>query len=532
MSYTSRNNNGRFYSAVNQRSSSYRCNVYHPGDRQPLSFPKEKLESQVHCVREFWDQKQLYYFLTWSSKMQLIDEQFKHYRLFNTRNLSEVIIFNAELHDIASNAELFVVGMPTPAQSKGARFEMSGFMDAQTIEQEFGIASADLPIGSRRKHNYFTNERYHLSPAAQHITIRDFSSLHLERPQQYKKDKEVLPSAITHNVAALNQAIAAALQQIKNGSLSLIRTLRIDRKRGQIECVPLIPIKVPSVKQWMAVSFRERSHGYRGQRQQLLEITSLYTNCYDVVSKAALVSPNNVYALHWLTGDKPGSAGISAQNQEQLEAKSEELARTRDQLSESFQAQDQLRLRNQELQQQVSQQLRSYMLMLSMLQQKEKEIAELKCNMQQSVPQAYVAIQVPLPATPPNSLPIFQGITSSTPLTTPQASPSPQFGPNGSNGPNSYMSPATSPSPALMMPRLRLMDFGSGSSCSSTSSVSSDLELSCEPLTQTTQQALNSLNQKAPEFVPEKVSKLMSLPPVLEQQSLKFEDTYQKYQMQ
>merc|ERR1712087_902625 len=67
--------------------------------------------------------------------------------------------------------------------------------------------------------------------------------------------------------------------------------------------------------------------------------------------------------------------GIQAQTQEQLEAKSEELARTRDQLSESFQAQDQLRLRNQELQQQVSQQLRSYMLMLSMLQQKEKDIA-------------------------------------------------------------------------------------------------------------------------------------------------------------
>merc|ERR1719445_2524260 len=366
---------------------------------------------------------------------------------------------------------------------------MRGFMNAQRIFNDFGIIRTDLPMGSRRKHSYFESDCFQLNTTAQHIAIRDIQSLHFERPQQYKKDKEVLSSAITRNVDALNQAIANALDQIKSGSLKFIRTLRIDRKRGQIECVPLIPIKVPSVKQWMAVSFRERSHGYRGQRQQLLEITSLYTNCYDVVSKAALVSPNNVYALHWLTGDKPGSAGIQAQTQEQLEAKSEELARTRDQLSESFQAQDQLRLRNQELQQQVSQQLRSYMLMLSMLQQKEKEIAELKCNMQQSVPQAYVAIQVPLPATPPNSLPIFQGITSSTPLTTPQGSPSPQFGPNGSNGPNSYMSPATSPSPALMMPRLRLMDFGSGGSCSS-SSASSDLELSCEP-----QLPLQSLNQ-------------------------------------
>jgi len=519
MSYASRSNS-RFCSAPNR--SHYRCNVYHPGDRQPLSFPKEILESEVHCVREFWDQKQLYYFLTWSSKMQLIDEEFKHYRLFNTRAASEVIIFNAELHDIASNAELFVVGVPTPAQSKGARFVMSRFMDAQRIAHEFGIARADLPNGSRRKHNYFHSERYHLSPAAQHITIRDFSSLHLERPQQYKKDKEVLPSAITHNVDALNQAIAAAVQQIKNGSLSLIRTLRIDRKRGQIECVPLIPIKVPSVKQWMAVSFRERTHGYRSQRQQLLEITSLYTNCYDVVSKAALVSPDNVYALHWLTGDKPGAAAAREQELEQKEAQAKaeadaRVARVRDQLAESFQRQDQLS-------QLLGQQVRSYNLMLSqqlqMVQQKEKEIAELKAQLYaqqpaQSVPQAYVAIQVPLPATPPNSLPMLPGLTGFTPVATPQASPSPQFGPNGSNGPNSYMSPAASPSPAIMT-RPALLNFNSGGSCSSSTSVSSV----CAELDQFV------LNQKAEEYVPE-IPSLMSLQTVHEQQSLRFEDTCQ-----
>ena len=119
--------NGHFDTAPRH----YRCDAYHPGDRQPLSFPKEVLESEVHRVREFWDQKQLYYFLTWSvcqslsavshvcetivfptqSKMQLIDDEFKHYRLFASC-ASEVIIFNAELHDIASNAELFVVALP------------------------------------------------------------------------------------------------------------------------------------------------------------------------------------------------------------------------------------------------------------------------------------------------------------------------------------------------------------------------------------------------------------------------------------
>jgi len=304
------NNSSRYNSRPAPHSyitDSYLVDAYRPGDRQPLSFPKEVLEREVHRVREFWDQKQLYYYLTWSSKMQLIDAEFKHFR--GVQPVTELIIFSAELHEIASNAELFVVGVPTAhgdvATAKGARFTMCGFMDAAQIARQFGIARRDLPVGSRRRHGFFADElaRCELSGGAQHVAVRDIASLHLERPQQYKKEKEVLPSVLTQSVEALNAAIAAAVEHVKRGSLALIPTLRIDRKRRQIECVPLIPIKVASLKQWMAVAYRARWRGHR----QLLEVTSLYTNCYDVVSKAALVSADNVYALHWLTGEqRPG----------------------------------------------------------------------------------------------------------------------------------------------------------------------------------------------------------------------------------
>merc|ERR1719162_2814939 len=137
-------------------------------------------------------------------------------------------------------------------------------------------------------------------------------------------------------------AIASALEQIKNGSLSFIRIMRIDSRRGKIECVPLIPIKVATVKQWMAVSFRDRSQSqsrynrYNAQSQpQRLEICSLYTNCYWVVSKAALVNPDNVYALHWLTGERPGVVSVCAKELREQKQQKQQNQQLQRQLSES-----------------------------------------------------------------------------------------------------------------------------------------------------------------------------------------------------
>lgn len=501
MTYSSRNN-GRFNNALS--NPNYRCNAYQPGNRQPLSFPQELLESEVNCVREFFEQKQLYYYLCWSSKMQLIDGEFKQYRLSNAAaRIPEVIIFNAELHDIETNAELFVVAIPAPAQSQ-AQFVMTKFMDAQRIAREFGIARTDLPMGSRRKHSFFSADRFQLDSAAQHIAIRDIGEIRLEKSQQYKKEKDVLPSALTHN--ALNTAIASALEQIKNGSLSFIRIMRIDRKHRQMECVPLIPIKVATVKQWMAVSFRDitrsnsRHNRYNAQSQpQRLEICSLYTNCYWVVSKAALVNPDNVYALHWLTGERPGVVSVCAKEQREQKQQKEQNQQLQRQLSESYQTEQKQREMINTLQTKLSGQLRSYNLMVSLM---SDQVRSLQCQLeqQQKIPQTYLAIQIPLPAP---SMPMWTGVT---PVTT--SLESPQY------CPNSYVSvspaPSRSPSPA-MLPRL-MNAYSAGSNTS---------------LLTSPEREMSPFNLKAEEYVPEAPFKgNMALPllaTVRECESLKFE---------
>ena len=75
--------------------------------------------------------------------------------------MTQLIIMSAE---IASNAELFVVGVPTQlglatqAQAKGARLAMCGFMGVVLIARQFGIARYDLFVGSRRRHSFFAGE--------------------------------------------------------------------------------------------------------------------------------------------------------------------------------------------------------------------------------------------------------------------------------------------------------------------------------------------------------------------------------------
>ena len=79
---------------------------------------------------------------------------------------------------------------------------------------------------------------------------------------------------MTQSVEALNAAIAAAVDHMKRGSLTLIPTLHIDRKRRLVECMPLIHIKVAFLK-WMAVAYRARWRGHL----QLLEITWRKRRC-------------------------------------------------------------------------------------------------------------------------------------------------------------------------------------------------------------------------------------------------------------
>lgn len=516
------NNSSRYNSRPAPHSyitDSYLVNAYCPGDRQPLSFPKEVLEREVHRVREFWDQKQLYYYLTWSSKMQLIDAEFKHFRGVSLGPVTELIIFSAELHEIASNAELFVVGVPTAhgdvATAKGARFTMCGFMDAAQIARQFGIARRDLPVGSRRRHGFFADElaRCELSGGAQHVAVRDIASLHLERPQQYKKEKEVLPSVLTQSVEALNAAIAAAVEHVKRGSLALIPTLRIDRKRRQIECVPLIPIKVASLKQWMAVAYRARWRGHR----QLLEVTSLYTNCYDVVSKAALVSADNVYALHWLTGERPVAAAPAS-------APASTTALLREELAQAYQTQHAQR-------QQLFQQIQSYSLMLSQLQAKEQQIAALQQSLQQARQQACIAVAVPLsqPMCAPLSVPMPMPL--SQPMASPPDSPSLSF--SRLTAASFVASRNSSPESSPMPPTPLLLPYDSNRSCASSLSGVSDL-LDCAGATTLHEPSpppkLN-LNLQAAEYVPApaeaiqaKQRGLLSLPTVLEQRSLNMDE--------
>jgi len=510
------NNSSRYNSRPAPHSyitDSYLVDAYRPGDRQPLSFPKEVLEREVHRVREFWDQKQLYYYLTWSSKMQLIDAEFKHFR--GVQPVTELIIFSAELHEIASNAELFVVGVPTAhgdvATAKGARFTMCGFMDAAQIARQFGIARRDLPVGSRRRHGFFADElaRCELSGGAQHVAVRDIASLHLERPQQYKKEKEVLPSVLTQSVEALNAAIAAAVEHVKRGSLALIPTLRIDRKRRQIECVPLIPIKVASLKQWMAVAYRARWRGHR----QLLEVTSLYTNCYDVVSKAALVSADNVYALHWLTGERPVAAAPASA--------ASTTALLREELAQAYQTQHAQR-------QQLFQQIQSYSLMLSQLQAKEQQIAALQQSLQQARQQACIAVAVPLsqPMCAPLSVPMPMPL--SQPMASPPDSPSLSF--SRLTAASFVASRNSSPESSPMPPTPLLLPYDSNRSCASSLSGVSDL-LDCAGATTLHEPSpppkLN-LNLQAAEYVPApaeaKQRGLLSLPTVLEQRSLNMDE--------
>lgn len=348
----------------------YRCEPYQEKNRQPLTFPKDLLENEVHRIRQFHDQKQLYYYLTWTAKLQLIDGEFTLYT-FQHSNPGQIIVFNAEIHDADTNEGLFVVAVPIDCDEENKRnssqWAMDRMMTAKEIGSELGIFAKDLPVGSRLKHNYFkeemaANER----SLCQHQLVGDWSRVQIERPQQYKN--EVNPCL---DDVDLNGAIAASIDEIENGSLSLMSVLRIDRKRERIHCVPLIPVKIPNESKWIAVSYKSSSSSpYR------IAITSIYINCFDIISKASLVDPNAVFAYHWLTGEH-----VQCQQRRQKEQESQKEAdrqkevnsMLRQQLAEAYRIQ-------QAQQKQIHDRLQSELSLLSLLHQKDQQIHALNMN--------------------------------------------------------------------------------------------------------------------------------------------------------
>ena len=282
---------------LSQTTRHPKCLPYNPGLRRPLSFPKKVVQCEVPRVREIWDEAALHHYLTWTSEMQLIDGEFKRYVLAQRR---QVVIFNAELHDANDNASLFVVGTPTPSgRPAGALFKMVGLMSPSQIARHWGIAPAQLPVGSRIRHDFFSAElelaTRSLGGRVRSLPLRDLEEVQVEG-QHEQQMKGV-------DVAALNTAIAASVAQVKKGTLSLIGTLRMDATR--MECVALMPIKLAAMEQWMAISFDVR-----------LEVRALYPCARDIVRRAALVRPDAVYRYRWMLAQQEEKGGLLRQELE------------------------------------------------------------------------------------------------------------------------------------------------------------------------------------------------------------------------
>merc|ERR1719491_92068 len=111
----------------------------------------------------------------------------------------------------------------------------------------------------------------------------------------------------------------------------------------------------------------------------------------------------------------------------------------------------------------LSGQLRSYNLMVSLMSDQVRSL-QWQLEQQQKIPQAYLAIQIPLPAP---AMPMWTGVT--TPLESP---------PNSPFVTEQYMSPATSRSSSpAMVPQLMPNAYSSGSN-TGVSAVSPEREMS------------------------------------------------------
>eukprot|EP01084_Bolivina_argentea_P039745 73445_1 len=245
-----------------------------------LSIPKNVLKNERGNIREdFADQKQCYYYLMWTCKMQIFDKQFIHY-IFEDKQIG---IFNCELHNKHSNSPLYVV---CELNEKTNNWTMLNMMTQYYIHYEYGIIN--LPIGSREKHNSFIgkiSENYDLILKCEIMPI-DYTKLDVIRPKSsvYNIDKESkkLMNYIKNSINNINS---------KQHNMSLIPILHIDLYDG-IYCETLIPIQIPNEQSYMGVSYKTIGNK--------IEIKSIYTDCNEILNKATLVNPNAYDAYKYL----------------------------------------------------------------------------------------------------------------------------------------------------------------------------------------------------------------------------------------
>merc|ERR1712241_1110685 len=284
----------------------YTAREFVPPHRRPINFPKSVLTNQKSEIREFDDpDKQLYYYLNWSSKMVMKDQGFIH---FEFRSARDIGVFNTELHDKRSNAVLYAVANMHPDAEENALdtklckpiWIMDELLTARQLFSIYGIQQRDLPQGSRALHNCFESEiNSHYAQLQQLMPVTNWNKIpmlvgaqkSIKREEALKKKKTFINLECLQHTD-LNAAIRDSVDQIKRDELELIPILNIN---GRVYCDALIPIRVGS--KWFAVQYKTATVSpYRAT------VTGLCVDAEDILNKASLVDPNAVTTYKWILG--------------------------------------------------------------------------------------------------------------------------------------------------------------------------------------------------------------------------------------
>mmetsp|Transcript_17660 Transcript_17660/g.27775 ORF Transcript_17660/g.27775 Transcript_17660/m.27775 type:complete len:574 (+) Transcript_17660:124-1845(+) len=283
----------------------YRYHSYKGNQPQTLAFPKEILSQAVHETAEFHEQEMLYYYLTWTCKMQLIDGEFRHYH-FKNRQPNDIAIFNTELHERCSpHSVLYVVAVlnarrdaakGTTAASPKWRM-VTGFMTAQHISNKYTVNEHHLPEGSRQKRHFFKHDMESNALSLYAVTLVSPNWRRVQRVCSQKR-KNWIPQYRWQDVES---AVDAAMKRVRSGAdhserAPLIPILHIDMNTGSFFCESLLPIQIQrsgQSKHWAAVSLQ-------GVNNYQSTVHKLYVDVQDIVQKATLVDPNAARSYQWL----------------------------------------------------------------------------------------------------------------------------------------------------------------------------------------------------------------------------------------
>jgi hypothetical protein len=279
----------------NEYVLNYNARIFKPSSRRTIHFPKSVLTTNVPTIREFKEpQKHLYYYLTWSCKMALVDQGFIHFT-FSDYNVADIGIFNTELHEKRTNSTLFVVAKFTQITSSNSKsrkgqplWTMDRMMTARQLFANYGINECDLPNGSRSKRNSFSSQitmHYQRLSSQKIVNVNDWNKI------------PILPNKKSFNPedvdgVDLNEAIRHSMEQINDeqSELELIPMLTI---KGRVYCDVLIPVQVNA--KWFAVSYKTSTI-----RPYKATVTGLYVDAEDILCKASLVDANAVSAYDYI----------------------------------------------------------------------------------------------------------------------------------------------------------------------------------------------------------------------------------------